>query len=126
MARGTAFADVPRVATVYLSRSDPFGDGLPLYHVGKVVRETGRTVDDGTEDVYANIACAAGDSDLERLLRYMARADGELEGGAEGRAEMLLASIRNIMANLGLAAEAAMDALGVPQDERASYRDKLA
>ena len=35
--------------------------------------------------------------------------------------ETLLSSIRNLMANLKLSLDQAMDALGIPQDKRSSY-----
>ena len=175
--QGTKFAEVPKVAAVYICRSDPFEAGLALYHVDKVVRETGQRVDDGTLDVYACATAAAastGNGDLERLLRYMLDAKGELagfpaltarvhyfkqtaegkvemsdlfdeymleaeaRGKAEGRAEGIaegelvglakgvLQSLGNLMTNLGLTADAAMDALGIPQDDRADYLAKLA
>lgn len=61
-----------------------------------------------------------------RQLAEEARAEGLAEGKAEGLAKGVLVSLKNLMANLGLAADAAMDALGVPDDERAAYRAKLA
>lgn len=175
--KGIKFVEVPWVAAVYISRLDPFRAGRTLYHVDKVVRETGEYVDDGTLDIYVNAEYDDG-GEVARLMRYMMHSEGELEGfpaltarvqyfkhSEEGKAEMsdlieeyarqlaeeakaeglaegkaeglaegkaeglakgVLLSLKNLMANLGLAADAAMDALGVPEDERASYRAKLA
>lgn len=151
--KGTRFGDVPRVAVVFLSRFDPFGGNIALYHVDRVVRETGRRVDDGTEDVYIN-----GESDdgsaAARLMAYMLDSQGASEEfpalsdrvryykqSGEGRVEMndlieeyarevaeegMLRSIKSLMTKLGLSADAAMDVLDVPQDDRDGYRVKLA
>ena len=39
-----------------ISRFDMFKDGIPLYHVDRVVRETGKVVDNGFEEIYVNAA----------------------------------------------------------------------
>ncbi len=46
-------------------------------------------------------------------------------GRAEGRAEGLLASIRNLMTNTGWSLEKAMETLGVPETDRPKYTDLL-
>ena len=46
-------------------------------------------------------------------------------GRAEGHAEGLLASIRNLMANTGWSLEKAMEILGVPETDRTKYADLL-
>ena len=46
-------------------------------------------------------------------------------GRAEGHAEGLLASIRNLMANTGWSLEKAMEILGVPETDRSKYADLL-
>ena len=46
-------------------------------------------------------------------------------GRAEGRAEGILASIRNLMANTGWTLEKAMETLGLPETDRPKYADLL-
>ena len=46
-------------------------------------------------------------------------------GIAQGREQSLLESIRNLMKNLKLSAEQAMDALGIPKDDQARYAAML-
>ena len=64
---GTKFENVPNVCVVFISRFDMFKDGLPLYHVDRVIRETGKTVDNGFEEVYVNAAVDDG-SDVAELM----------------------------------------------------------
>jgi hypothetical protein len=40
------------VTVVFISKFDIFGGNLPLYHVDRVVRETGKIVDNGFEEVF--------------------------------------------------------------------------
>ena len=46
---------------------------------------------------------------------------GMAEGRAEGRRESLRNAVRNLMSNLALTMEQAMDALGIPAEERTQY-----
>ena len=50
---------------------------------------------------------------------------GRTEGRAEGCEFKLLENLRAVMTNLNLSAEQAMEALNVPQEERAEYMEKL-
>ena len=47
------------------------------------------------------------------------------KGIEQGKAEGLLASIRNLMANTGWSLEKAMEILGVPETDRSKYADLL-
>ena len=51
---GDKFKDVPDVCVVFISKFDIFNGNLPLYHVDRVIRETGEKVDNGFEEVYVN------------------------------------------------------------------------
>ena len=68
------------------------------------------------------------DQDMCQALREWAeekRREGKLEGKIEGRLEEKLANICVLMKNLKLTAEKAMDALGIPQEEQAYYKEKV-
>jgi len=54
------------------------------------------------------------------------RAEGRKEGIEKGREEMRLSSLKNLMNNLGLSAEQAMNALDVPESDKQKYRNLLA
>ena len=49
---GIKFEKVPDICVVFISRFDMFKDGLPLYHVDRVVRETGRIVDNAYSEKF--------------------------------------------------------------------------
>lgn len=53
------------------------------------------------------------------------RAEGRAEGEAKGRAESLFIAIKAMMENFHATAEQAMDALRIPENERASYLQQL-
>ena len=54
------------------------------------------------------------------------RKEGHKEGLQEGRNQAHVVDIRNLMNNMNLSAEAAMNALGISEDERPIYLKKLA
>ena len=51
---GDEFEDVQDVIIIYISEFDMFGAGKTVYHVENVVKETGKTVNDGLMSVYVN------------------------------------------------------------------------
>ena len=67
MEPGKKFENVPNVCVVFVSRFDMFKDGFSLYHVDRMVRETGKVVDNGFEEIYVNAAVSDG-SDVSELM----------------------------------------------------------
>ena len=51
---GKKFEFIPDVCIVFISKFDIFDSGLPLYHIDKVVRETGQVIDDGLTEIFVN------------------------------------------------------------------------
>ena len=51
---GKKFEFIPNVCIIFISKFDIFKSGLPLYHVDKVVRETGRIINDGLTEIFVN------------------------------------------------------------------------
>ena len=51
---GSKFEFIPDVCIVFISKFDMFDGGLPLYHIDKVVRETGQVIDDGLTEKFVN------------------------------------------------------------------------
>jgi hypothetical protein len=64
---GIKFENVPDVTVVLISKFDIFGGNLPLYHVDRVIRETGKIVDNGFEEVYVNTK-VKDDSEISELM----------------------------------------------------------
>ena len=71
---GEKFENVPDVCVVFISRFDMFKDGIPLYHVDRVVRETGKAVDNGFEEIYVN-AAVKDSSDVSALMEVFVSDD---------------------------------------------------
>ena len=51
---GKRFEFIPDVCIVFISKFDIFDSGLPLYHIDKVVRETGQVIEDGLTEIFVN------------------------------------------------------------------------
>ena len=51
---GTKFKDVPNVIGIYISKFDMFQSGKTVYHIDRVVRETGDVQDNGLQEIYVN------------------------------------------------------------------------
>ena len=51
---GIKFEKIPDVCVVFISKFDIFEGNLPLYHVDRIVRETGKIANNGLEEVYVN------------------------------------------------------------------------
>lgn len=62
--KGSKFKDVAQVIVIYITKFDIFGDGLPIYHIDRVVRETGKTKTDGFTEIYVNASVKNYDDEL--------------------------------------------------------------
>ncbi len=71
---GTPFKDVPDVCVAFVCEFDPLGEGRSLYHVDRVVRESGRTLENGLSEVYVN-ALARDGTDVSALMRVFTEAE---------------------------------------------------
>ena len=62
--KGVEFKDVAQVIVIFISKFDIFKDGFPIYHVDRVIRETGKTRTDGFTEIYVNAAVKNYDDEL--------------------------------------------------------------
>lgn len=51
---GSRFEKIPNLCTIYISKSDFFKKGKTVYHIDRVIRETGDVVDNGFSEIYVN------------------------------------------------------------------------
>lgn len=58
---------------VYISQFDIFKQGRTIYHVDKVIRETGTVVDDGLKEVFVNTAVNDGSTISELMSCFLAK-----------------------------------------------------
>ena len=71
---GTKFEFIPDVCIVFISKFDIFDGGLPLYHIDKVVRETGQVIEDGLTEIFVNTVNYDG-SKPARLMKLFTEND---------------------------------------------------
>ena len=71
---GTPFADVPDVCVALVCEFDPLGEGCSLYHVDRVIRESGRTLENGLSELYVN-ALARDGGEVSALMRVFTEAE---------------------------------------------------
>ncbi len=62
--KSAKFKDVAQVIVIFITQFDIFGDGLPIYHIDRVVRETGKTRTDGFTEIYVNTVAKNSDDEL--------------------------------------------------------------
>ncbi len=101
---GIRFEGIPDVCVIFISKFDIFEDNFPLYHVDRVVRETGKVVDNGFEEVYVNTKIK-DNSEVSELMevfinddayssKFPKTSDGkhrykETEGGLDAMCEIM-------------------------------------
>ena len=71
---GTKFKNVPDVIGIYISKFDMFKSGKTIYHIDRVIRETGEVQDNGLQEVYVNAKIDDG-SDIAELMRIFKESD---------------------------------------------------
>ncbi len=64
---GEDFRNVPETVVIFITENDVLGDGLPVYHIERVIRENGKLFGDGTHIIYVN-AEISDDTELGRLM----------------------------------------------------------
>ena len=64
---GEYFRDILELYMVYISEFDFLKGGKTIYHVDKVLRETGKVIDDGLHEIYVNTVIDDG-SDISDLM----------------------------------------------------------
>ena len=65
---GAKFRDIPDVISVFISKFDVFKLGKAVYHVERIIKETGDKVYNGTQEIYIN-AEGNDESDIARLMK---------------------------------------------------------
>lgn len=65
---GIRFEKVPDVCVIFISKFDMFESNFALYHIDRVVRETGKVVDNGFQEIYVN-AMIKDNSEVSELMK---------------------------------------------------------
>lgn len=149
--KGQDFSELQDSYMVFITRTDIFGQGIPIYTINRHFEETRELFNDGSHIIYVNGAYK-GDDAIGNLVHDFACKESkdifypELAKGMKhfkeegGRKEMceavenyaervrlnsLLDSIKNLMGNMKLGAEQAMNLLGVSESDKAILMKEL-
>lgn len=101
---GEKFENVKDIYLIYISEFDFLNEGKTIYHVDKVLRETGTIVDDGLHEIFVNTAVNDG-TDIADLMACFTKKEfddqkfpkftaevkrlKETEGGAQAVCEVM-------------------------------------
>ena len=149
---GQEFKELPDTYTIFITEKDFYGMGEPLYVIERMNLTTGKGFDDGEHILYVNGEYRR-ESDLGRLMHdfrcmdaddmnfdLMAERTRYLKENPKGVQEMcksmedmrnevaentLLQTIKSLMETTKWSAERAMDALKIPDADKAKYISRL-
>lgn len=71
---GSKFEAVPNVIGIYISKFDMFHSGKTVYHIDRVIRETGEIQDNGLREIYVNTKVDDG-TDIAELMTIFKNED---------------------------------------------------
>ena len=74
--KGIPYEKVPDIYIVYISRFDVFGENKTIYHISRIINETGTIVENGIHEIYVNTA-VDDKSDIAELMQYFKNSVGE-------------------------------------------------
>lgn len=76
--KGITYNKFPDIYLVFISKFDVFHEGHTVYHINRVIEETGTIVENGTHELYVNTAID-DQSDIAELMQYFRNSNGEHE-----------------------------------------------
>ena len=62
------FSEVNDSYVIFITENDKLGDMLPIYHIDRIIRETGKYVDDGNHIIYVNGEYESDTTAIGRLM----------------------------------------------------------
>lgn len=74
--RGIDYKELPDIYMVFISKFDTFNEGKTIYHINRVIEETGTVVENGIHEIYVNTAID-DKSDIAELMQYFKKSVGE-------------------------------------------------
>ena len=149
---GQEFRQLKDSYIIFIYKHDKFRKGLPVYHIDRYIRETEELFDDGSHIIYVN-GNYKGNDEIGQLMNdfrqtdsdkihYAALAKGvkhfkDTEKGREQMCEAVekyakeyavkekMISVKNLMENMKLTVDQALNALGIQGDERKTIINQL-
>ena len=135
---GQEFKEIKDSYVIFIYKRDKFQEGLPLYHIDRYVRETGKLFEDGSHIIYVN-GNNKGDDEIGYLMQDKELSQGvrhfkEVEEGRDTMCEAVqeyakeyaneyanekqAANVKNLMESAGFTMERALDSLKIQGEER--------
>lgn len=65
---GQDYEELPDSYVIFITRDDVLGEGLPIYHADRFIREIGETFGDGSHIIYVNSSIQDENTALGRLM----------------------------------------------------------
>lgn len=65
---GQDYEELPDSYVIFITRDDVLGEGLPIYHADRIIREVGETFGDGLHIIYVNSSIQDENTALGRLM----------------------------------------------------------
>jgi predicted transposase/invertase (TIGR01784 family) len=76
--KGIEYDKIPDVYAIFISKFDVFKGNKTIYHINRVIEETGAIVENGIHEIYVN-ATVDDKSDISELMQYFKNSVGEHE-----------------------------------------------
>ena len=73
---GQEFKEIKDSYVIFIYKRDKFQEGLPLYHIDRYIRETGKLFEDGSHIIYVN-GNYKGDDEIGHLMQDFHQTDPE-------------------------------------------------
>ncbi|MCM1342979.1 MAG: hypothetical protein NC305_13875, partial [Lachnospiraceae bacterium] len=153
---GQEFSELQDSYMVFITQTDIFGHGIPIYTINRHFEEIDGLFDDGSHIIYVNGGYKGNDavgklmhdfgcreskdmyySELAKGVKHFKEEEGGRKAMCEAveryadrkaenaRLDILLDSVKKIMANLKIEAEQAMNVLEVNESDRAILQKRL-
>ena len=74
--KGVPYDKLPEIYVIFITNFDIFKRGKTVYNIGRIIKETGDAVYNGTHELYINTAVDDG-SEIAELMQYMKKTEGE-------------------------------------------------
>ncbi|MGN0485061.1 MAG: PD-(D/E)XK nuclease family transposase [Lachnospiraceae bacterium] len=74
--KGIDYKELPDVYMIFISKFDTFNEKKTIYHINRVIEETGTVVENGVHEIYVNTAID-DHTDIAELMQYFKQSIGE-------------------------------------------------
>ncbi len=74
--KGIDYKELPDIYLIFISKFDIFGENLTIYHINRVIEETGTVVENGVHELYVNTAIN-DQSGIAELMQYFKESVGQ-------------------------------------------------